>query len=243
MVLGVSGTAMSIRKQRGTTLIEIVAVTAIMISLAAILLPNMARLVGDMRLRSAADSVGSLLQQARMRSVRDNRYYPVIPGAALQGPFQQACIDMNWSGGCDVGEPLIQLPLTVTLANGGGAPGTLQITCGPNAAAGVCPAGVTGLNFTPEPAAILPVFNARGLPCVNQAGAANEPVWPNNVCTSTDPGGGPPNGGLPVGFLYLFQYTGMLGANYAAVVVTPAGRVTTWMYRGKDAGGNDVWSR
>ncbi|HZU23077.1 MAG TPA: hypothetical protein VE998_09620 [Terriglobales bacterium] len=227
---------MSLRKQRGTTVIELVAITAIMVALAAILMPNMARIVGEMRLRSAADSVGSLLQQARMNSIRDNKFYPVIPAAALQGPFSRACIDVNWNGACDNGEAEVELPLTVALANGGGVPSTTEITCGANGPA-ACPNGVTGLNFTPEPQNVLPVFNARGLPCVNNP-AATEPVWPTVPCFSTDP-----NTANPVGFLYVFQYTGILGANYAAVVVTPAGRVTTWMYRGKDGGGNDVWTR
>lgn len=227
---------MKTSRQTGTTLIEIVAATAILLALAAILMPNMARVVGDLQLRSAADSVGSLMQQARMRAVRDNRFYSVIQDTTLQGPFQKGCVDMNWNGQCDAGEVAVQLPLTTSLANGGGVPATTQITCGVNGPA-PCPAGVTGLNFTPEPGNVLPTFNARGLPCVGNP-AATQPQWPGSGCFSTDP-----NTATSVGFLYLFQYSGMLGANYAAVSVTPAGRVTTWMYRGKDNAGNDVWSR
>jgi hypothetical protein len=69
-----------------------------------------------------------------------------------------------------------------------------------------------------------------------------EPRYPGNACVTLDPGLGGGGGGQ-VGFLYTFQYNGVLGANYAAVAVTPAGRVTTWMYRGKDNAGNDSWSR
>ena len=51
-----------------------------------------------------------------MRSVRDNRYYPVIPATQMQAnsPFQKACIDMNWDNQCGANEALVQLPLTVT---------------------------------------------------------------------------------------------------------------------------------
>jgi type II secretory pathway pseudopilin PulG len=233
---------MTRRKQRGTTMIEVIAVLGIALVLAAILIPNMSRVVGDLRLRSAADSVGSLMQQARMRAVRDNRYYTVIP--ANLGAAITACIDTDWRNNCNndanTGLPNVVLPATTNFANGGGVPKTTEINCGPASVdAGPCPAGVTGLNYTAQAANVPPTFNARGLPCVNSAAPTTEPVWTaGTLCTTTDPAGN------LVGFLYTFQYTGRLGAaGYAAIAVTPAGRVTTWMYRGQDAGGNDVWSR
>lgn len=233
------GIAMRILKQRGVTLIEVVAVAGIIMVLAAIMLPNMARVIGDMQLRSAADTIGGEMQLARMRAVRDNKFYTVTP--AVVGGFNIVCIDLNWNGNCEVTEPAVQLPKNVQFVNGGGAPSTALITCGPVSppAPSVCPSGVTGLSFNPEPATVLPSFNARGLPCVGNP-AATVPTWPASACFSNDPNIA---GSPPVGFVYTFQYTGTLGANYAAVVVTPAGRVTTWMYRGKDAGGNDAWSR
>lgn len=231
------------RSQFGTTIIEIVAVTGIIMALAALAIPNMNRIIADIRLRSAANSVGSLLQQARMRSVRDNKFYPVIPAAALQGAFSRACIDTNWNGQCENGEPMIQLPQSTTLAAGAGVPGTAPITCGPNGPAPCAGAG-TGLNFVPEPPTVLPTFNSRGLPCVGNPSNV-EPQWPAAGCFSSDQAGTPggPGAGGAVGFLYVFQYNAAFGVQYAAVVVTPAGRVTTWMWRGRDAGGNDVWSR
>ena len=232
----VHGTAITMRKQRGTTMIEVVAVVGVMLVLAAILAPRMARIIGDLRLRSSVDTVGYLLQQARMRAVRDNKYYTVIPNASVSSV--SACVDLDWSGTCDAGEPEVELPLTVSFASGAGVPSTLTINCGPSPSApGPCPAGITGLNYVAQPVTVLPTFNARGLPCVNIAGANTEPNWGNrDVCVSRNAAG------TQVGFLYTFQYAGVLGgASYAALAVSPAGRITTWMYGGKDAHGNDLW--
>jgi type II secretory pathway pseudopilin PulG len=225
------------RKQRGTTMIEVVAVVGIMLVLAAILAPRMTRIIGDLRLRSSVDTVGYLLQQDRMRAVRDNKYYTVIPKGGLSSI--SACVDLNWSGNCDAGDPEVELPQSVSFASGAGVPSTLAINCGPSPSSpGPCPAGVTGLNYSAQAPTILPTFDARGLPCINKAGANTEPNWGNNdVCLSRV-------ANTQVGFLYTFQYTGVLGgASYAALAVSPAGRITTWMYGGTDANGNAIWVR
>ena len=234
----VHGTAMDIRKQRGTTMIEVVAVVGIMLVLAAILAPRMTRIIGDLRLRSSVDTVGYLLQQDRMRAVRDNKYYTVIPNGTVSSV--SVCVDLDWNGNCDAADPQVELPQTVSFANGAGVPSTLAINCGSSASApGPCPAGVTGLNYAAQPQTVLPSFDARGLPCINKAGANTEPNWGNNdVCVNRDAAG------TQVGFLYTFQYAGVLGgANYAALAVSPAGRITTWMYGGKNANGVDLWVR
>jgi len=227
------------RRQRGTTLIELVAVVGIMLVLTAILAPKMSQLIGKMRLRSSVDTYGYLLQQARMLAVRDNKYYTVIPGTA-GGTSVSACIDLNWNGTCDQGEPEVELPQTVSFAPTG-APSTVPITCG-TSGPGPCPAGVTGLNYFEQTQNVQPTFNQRGLPCINFAGGTTEPNYSiGDRCVSRDPA--PLAGSNPIGFLYTFQYTGMLGVNYAAVAITPAGRVTTWLYGGTDANGNAIWVR
>lgn len=73
--------------------------------------------------------------------------------------------------------------------------------------------GVAGFNFL---AAGTPIrFNARGLPCVVTVGCA------------PDAGGN--------GFVYYFRDTRPLGVNgWAAITVSPSGRVRTWWWNGNN---------
>jgi hypothetical protein len=66
------------------------------------------------------------------------------------------------------------------------------------------------LGFTPQ--TVLPSFNARGLPCVFDAGN----------CTNH-------------GFLYYFKDTSMAGGQgWAALSITPAGRIKKWYWSGQE---------
>lgn len=66
------------------------------------------------------------------------------------------------------------------------------------------------LGFTPE--TVLPSFNARGLPCVYDEG----------TCTNH-------------GFLYYFKDTSLGdGKGWAALSITPAGRIKKWYWSGLD---------
>ncbi len=73
------------------------------------------------------------------------------------------------------------------------------------------------LDFKPQSATVLPSFNARGLPCVVSGSLCN---------TSA--------GGAPVGFLYFLEgQQAFKGTGWAAVSVSPAGRVKVWVWSGK----------
>lgn len=213
---------------------------AITLVLAAFSMPYLAAAVANLRVRSAADEVAGLFQQARMAAVRDNKYYSIIVNNALSAQVRGACVDLNWNGACEANEPAIEMSGEVQVVFGAGIPNTTLITCGNNGSA-PCPAGSVGMNYTPQPGSAKPGFNQRGLPCVGNPPSA-EPTWPNSLCYINDPTGGP-FAGKPVGFLYVLQYTGALGTSYSAVAVTPAGRATVWTYSGKDAAGNDKWVR
>jgi len=222
------------QRQSGVTLPELLTVIGIAIVLAAIGVPYMAAAIANLKVRSAADELAGLFQQARLSAVRDNKFYSVIDNNALSSEVQGGCVDMNWNNACNAGEPSIEFAGEVQVV-AGGAPATTMITCGSNTTA--CPAGYTGLNFAPEPMGAKPGFTARGLPCVGNP-ASVEPNWNlGGQCLTVDAGGN------AVGFLYVLRYNGALGASYSAVAVTPAGRVTVWTYSGKDAGGNDKWVR
>ena len=220
------------KRQSGTTLVELIVVVAVSLVLMAVMTPYLAAAVASFRVRSAADELAGLLQQARLAAVRDNKFYSVIDNNALAVNVRGGCVDMNWNGLCTSDEPTIEMAGEVQIATAG-APNTTVITCG---AAVPCPAGYTGLSFTPQAMDIRPSFTARGLPCVNNP-ANVEPIWNlGGQCNVIDAGGN------PVGFLITLRYTGALGTSYSAVAVTPAGRVTVWSYSG-NVGGVDKWVR
>jgi type II secretory pathway pseudopilin PulG len=200
----------------GFTLLEVTVVSALLLIAAAMIVPNLMRASQGIQLRGSALSVAYLFQQARGQSVSSNRAYPIILGAATgNARVLTACADMNGNNSCDRGEPSIELAADIRVVTNG--PSTASITCG-SVGTGACPGGVTGLNYQPQPQDTLPSFNARGLPCVGAP-----------VCSNFDANQ------LPVGFLYTLQYS---NANmYAAVSVTPAGRINVWSYQA----GNGRW--
>lgn len=194
----------------GFTLLEVTVVSALLLIAAALIVPNLRRASQSIQLRGSALSVAYLFQQARAQSVSNNRAYPIILGAPTgNSRVRTACVDMNGNNACDRGEPSIQLATDVNIVNS--APSTASITCG-TVGTGTCPNGVVGLNYQPQPQSTLPSFSARGLPCVGAP-----------VCSNFDANQ------LPVGFMYTLQYSN--SAVYAAVSVTPAGRVNVWSYQ------------
>ena len=220
----------------GFSFLELVAVVGIMMVVAAMATPSIVTTVGNIRARSSAESFAGLLQQTRTQAAKNNRFYSVIPNSSMGTNTYKACIDLNWNGACDSGEPDIELSRNVSLITSGG-PSTALITCGATLGPSTCPTGYTGLNFSPQAATVLPSFSARALPCANST-PSTQPVWPTVLCYTTDQS---VTGHPPIGFLYVFQYNGMLSPAYSAVAVTPAGRVAVYTYAGKDSGGNDVW--
>jgi|SRR5579884_46692 len=221
----------------GFSLTELLIVVCVVLILAALCMPRMLQAINTLRLRGSAETFAGLLQKARMQAARDNKFYTVIPNGGL-GLVNDACVDLNWNQTCSNQDYRVQLANGVTFTTA--APDTTVITCGPLTTP--CPAGYNGLNFNPEPqATVLPSFNARGLPCVNNSGASTEPVWPANLCVNNDPN--PPFNGAPVGFVYTMMLTSSVGTKYAAVVVTPAGRILVYTYEGQDSNGGNVWTR
>jgi prepilin-type N-terminal cleavage/methylation domain-containing protein len=223
--------------QTGFSIVELMAVLAIMLVVFTMAIPTMVRGIGNVRGRSSAESLAGLMQSARASAAKNNRFYTVVSSTAGTGVTTE-CIDLNWNGACDAGEPTVQLARNVQFVNSGG-PSTALITCGPTLGPATCPTGYTGLNFTPEASTVLPSFNARAMPCVGNP-PATEPAWPGTLCYTTDQS---QSGTPPVGFLYVLQYNGLFTPSYTAIAVTPAGRISVWTYTGKDSGGNDTWTQ
>lgn len=229
---------MSIRKvrpaQRGFSLVELLVVMVVIITVAAVAVPQIMRTVELIRTRSSADQLAGMIQKIRQQAVKDNKFYTGVRQNI--GITTKYCVDNNYDGFCQDTEFAIGLADYMTPA--AAPPDTSLITCGPLGTI-PCPAGYPqGLNYVPEAqnANWVASYNARGLPCVNKANPANQPVYPNDQCLQTDP-----VSGLPVGFLYVLQYQN--GQSFSAVAVTPAGRVTSWTYSGIDANGRAIWQQ
>lgn len=217
---------------RGFTLLELVIVLAIMMVVAAVAVPQIMRTISLVRTRSSADEVAGLIQKIRQQAVKDNRFYSAV--VQPLGIATKLCLDVNWNTSCDTTEYSVALANYVNLALA--PPDTTLITCGP-LGPNVCPAGYPpGLNYVPEPASVLPSYSARGLPCVNKNNPGVEPKYPGDRCVQTDP-----VSTQPVGFLYVLNYNNT--QNFAAIAVTPSGRVTTWSYTGVDANGVANWQQ
>lgn len=198
-------------RHSGFSLVELLIVIAIIMVIAAMAIPNMMNAISNVRLRGSAGDVSGLLQQCRERAVRNNRYYTVR--AATVGNARIAYVDLNYNlaydGGPPTPEPMIQFASNVAVQLAG-APNTANLY------GQAFPAGFV-------PLTVLPSFNARGLPCV---GAGNAPPPANSVCNN--------NAGA-VGFAYFLNQTRPFGqVGWAAVTVTPAGRIRVWTYDGQN---------
>ncbi|MGE0406869.1 MAG: Tfp pilus assembly protein FimT/FimU [Candidatus Korobacteraceae bacterium] len=185
------------RRTLGFSLLELMIVAGMGMVIAAVAVPNILRTVANMRLRSAAGSISSIIQDGRVRAIRANRRTAIL--LVTQNSAQLLCVDEDLDSTCDPTERTAQIPTTVTrltaAPSGAGAPTTLDSTVG----------------ITSPQLASLPSFNPRGLPCLFASGA----------CTTN------------TGFvLYLSGAQPIGNPSWAAVSITPAGRVKVWSWTG-----------
>lgn len=140
--------------EKGQSLVQLLAVVAIAMILAALALPNINRTTAAERLRSSAGDLSSLIQQTRIRAARDNAAYPVLFGTSNGAPI--AWSDLNPTNGVwDIAtEPVVYFYRVFPAAGPPPAPYVLVGDSG----AGPFPAGTT-VGFSP-----------RGLPCAYVAG-------------------------------------------------------------------------
>lgn len=197
--------------QTGMTLAEVSVVAAMILVVAALSMPNIANILDHARLSAAAEQLASFYQQSRIRATQDNNYYEVLLSAPGTSPAH-ACLDINGDGVCNAGEPQTQLPLNVTVVASSHVPVQLDSS---TLAFTPLNAGTSSMydqqdNFIPGLA-----WNSRGLPC--QRTSSTSPCAPVG------------------GWVEYLQFGHAPGkVLYAAVTVSPTGRVKTWAW-GKSA--------
>lgn len=135
----------------GFSMIELIAVVAIILVVAAFAAPNVARALRTYRVGSAARDVSNIVQRARYEAIRRN-IATGCRGQVVNGQWQ-VWVDLNANQQVDGNEPFILLPSDVQFMGAGEVP----------------PANSMGYNATRDIAGVI-VFDPRGT--VDFGGAA-----------------------------------------------------------------------
>jgi len=195
---------------RGFSLLELVIVMALILIVAGMAIPTMNYAIKDYRLRATSSSVKYVYQQARFQSVKDNIMYSVKAETIAGGTRLFVDIDCgrnSSSSNCgtwDAGANPVEPAVDI--------PGYIVLQSGANSPAYTSMNltnvsgyvnGVTASSFTIS-------FNSRGLPCTGA-----------NPCNTAQ------------GYITYLQDTSRGGiGGFAAISITPAGRMKTWYYSG-----------
>ena len=211
------------RLQLGFSLTELITVCAVILLITAIAVPNINRTLDDIKLRHTAQELTGLYQEARMRAARDNDYYEVMATPAGSPP-EIVWLDLNGNGLQEDAEPSIELPQYMTLSNTG-VPAGLTF-----AKLGFPPITTeTSIMYNQNDASSPGIaWNSRGLPCQRTA--------LNSGCETMVTTGGAQ---AAVGWLQYVQLRRGNTTFYAAVSVTPAGRIKVWFY---SPSGGGTWN-
>jgi prepilin-type N-terminal cleavage/methylation domain-containing protein len=207
----------------GFSLIELLVVVAIFVVVAALAVPNLIRAGHAARLRGAGSDFASLLQQARIRAIQDDRFYSVYctrdvgcqqtdnsPAVEFVDIYPQNINGASGSGGTtvDPNDPSTSLAPEIMEQPQSQAPNTpnlLQQVLGGN------PSNLTPVDGS-SPATPV-TFGPQGLPCIPVA------LTGGTVCNSR---------GGPVAYWVFFQNN--VTQDWEAVTITPAGRLQKWAY-------------
>jgi Tfp pilus assembly protein FimT len=192
--------------QSGRSLLETLVTVAILMSVTAVVFPNVMRTVYDMRLRSAATDLSGMMQQARIQAARQNTTYPIK--FTTVGGAKAACIDLNINGTCDTGEAVVTFSYGIAPAS---SPPTGS---GGQPSAYVFSADLDTSSYNNSNTL---AYSPRGLPC--NYDTATTPA----TCTT-------PSAKY---FVYYLTQTRPLGTSgWAAVLVTKGGRTKAMLWNG-----------
>jgi prepilin-type N-terminal cleavage/methylation domain-containing protein len=201
--------------QTGFTLAELLVVITIILVVGGLSIPSLSRVIDNSRLKDATQKLAAVYQDARIRATQDNTSYEVLLSASAIKPAQ-ACIDLDADGICGPGDPVTIFPGQVILTN-------LGIPLPLDSAQLKFPVANTensSMHTAQDVLAQGLAWNSRGLPC--QRSSASSPC-------------------LASGWVqHLELVRSGNDAIYAAVTVTPTGRIKTWVYV-PSGNGNGQW--
>jgi prepilin-type N-terminal cleavage/methylation domain-containing protein len=201
--------------QAGFTLTELLVVVAIIGIVAGLSIPNFTRSIDNAKLKAAAQQLAAVYQDARLRATQNNTPYEVLLSSPGVTP-PQVCVDLNGDGACGAGDPATVFPTQVSL-NNAGVPLGLSV-----AALGFAPLNTETSVMHDQQNDPVPgvAWNGLGMPCQRSSSAS--------PCSS-------------VGWVQYLQLQRSGGdVLFAAVTVSPTGRVKTWTYN-PSGNGNGSW--
>lgn len=200
-------------RDRGFSAVEMVVVVAIALLLGAIAAPILMNTINGIKIRYAATDFAGIVQTARMEAARRNGFFPVQQCTYSSSSDVFYYLDLGKSGTSDctaIGTDPIIDLGQFTLSEGSGGGGAPQYSTLESTLN-----FYSGFYSSSQPA----TFNSRGLPCPYTQGAT--------TCAE-NPG---------TGFIY---YVSGPENTWAAVAVTPSGRVQVWVYSGSLSSGQWV---
>jgi prepilin-type N-terminal cleavage/methylation domain-containing protein len=202
--------------QAGFTLAELLVVITIILVVGGLSIPSFSRVIDNSRLKDASQKLAAVYQDARIRATQDNTSYEVLVSASAIKPAQ-ACIDLDGDGICGPGDPVTIFAPQVTLTNLVPLPLDSAQLKFP-----VVNTENSSMHTAQDVLAQGLAWNSRGLPC--QRSSASSPCL-----------------GLASGWV---QHLELVRSGndviYAAVTVSPTGRVKTWVYV-PSGNGNGQW--
>lgn len=195
-------------RQFGFSLLELVIVVAIILIVTAIAIPAIRQTIANAQLNSSAYGVASMLESARLSAVKTNQPYYAMYNSG--GCVNVACaVPATGSPNPPDGTNYTFADPTVATS---GSVSFQNITTVANPPDHGQLNDYLGAAATVEAPGVPIGFNARGLPCVANAGTPF-------IC-QLDPGGGTP------AFEWFMQSSMTQG--WVAITVSPAGRVRIW---------------
>jgi len=196
------------KRSKGFSILELLVVLAIVMTVVALSTPAVLNSVGAMRLRTSAAEMATLIQETRMLSVRDNKFYTMRPTTIGGNNFFYVDLQENSTYTPGIKEELVEIASTVKVVPPSQVPAQLSASL-------VGGTSLFTLNST-DPVS----FNSRGLPCLATGATPTS-------CSTLD------GSGNQVGFVYYMATQQPFSPTvYKAVSVTPAGRVRIWTYDG-----------
>lgn len=201
--------------QAGFTLGEMLVVVTMVLVVGGLSIPSLSRVIDNSRIKGATNQLAAAYQGARIRATQDNTSYEVLISPPGIKPAQ-VCIDLDGDGTCSAGEPVTTFPTQVTLSNIG-VPVPLD-----SALLKYPVVNTENSSMHSQQDVLAPglAWNARGLPC--QRNSVSSPC-------------------LGTGWVQHLQLQRLSGEIiYAAVTVSPTGRVKTWIYI-PSGNGNGQW--